>query len=165
MPGRRQTEMLAAAQVLCKCRQDIKLDIYDWKEAEGQLETKWRVSGIVQLPWKPLLAAAGGTTHVFSQVVSTGSAHDRYCLHLLQYFWQRPRLVSVCCSLLQIAASWLVQLPQACQGLNPIRSLVEAFAHTCNLALCLHVVSLISTWAEFKRVSKLCMGVHRRQGE
>ncbi|KAL3150302.1 hypothetical protein ABBQ32_000150 [Trebouxia sp. C0010 RCD-2024] len=46
---------------------DIKLDVYDWKEAEGQLETKWRVSGIVQLPWRPLLAAAGGTTHVFSQ--------------------------------------------------------------------------------------------------
>ncbi|DBA68189.1 TPA: hypothetical protein ACH3X2_013898 [Trebouxia sp. C0005] len=47
--------------------QDIKLDIYDWQEADGQLETKWRVSGIVQLPWRPLLAAAGGTTHVFSQ--------------------------------------------------------------------------------------------------
>ena len=50
------------------CRQDIKLDLYDWQEADGQLETKWRVSGIVQLPWRPLLAAAGGTTHVFSQV-------------------------------------------------------------------------------------------------
>ncbi|DBA78831.1 hypothetical protein WJX77_006022 [Trebouxia sp. C0004] len=47
--------------------QEIKLDIYDWQEADGQLETKWRVSGIVQLPWRPLLAAAGGTTHVFSQ--------------------------------------------------------------------------------------------------
>lgn len=57
-----------AESLLQKCRQDIKLDIYDWKEAEGQLETKWRVSGIVQLPWRPLLAAAGGTTHVFSQV-------------------------------------------------------------------------------------------------
>lgn len=56
------------ARRLCNCRDDIKLDVYDWKEAEGQLETKWRVSGIVQLPWRPLLAAAGGTTHVFSQV-------------------------------------------------------------------------------------------------
>lgn len=56
------------ASNVCNCRQDIKLDIYDWKEAEGQLETKWRVSGIVQLPWRPLLAAAGGTTHVFSKV-------------------------------------------------------------------------------------------------
>ena len=54
--------------VMAACRQDIKLDIYDWQEADGQLETKWRVSGIVQLPWRPLLAAAGGTTHVFSQV-------------------------------------------------------------------------------------------------
>ena len=54
--------------VVAACRQDIKLDIYDWQEADGQLETKWRVSGIVQLPWRPLLAAAGGTTHVFSQV-------------------------------------------------------------------------------------------------
>ena len=56
------------ARYMCNCRQDIKLDIYDWKEAEGELETKWRVSGIVQLPWRPLLAAAGGTTHVFSKV-------------------------------------------------------------------------------------------------
>lgn len=52
----------------CHCRHDIKLDIYHWHETDEQLETKWRVSGVVQLPWKPLLAAAGGTTHVFSQV-------------------------------------------------------------------------------------------------
>ncbi len=52
-------------------RQDIKLDIYDWQEAEGQLDTKWRVSGIVQLPWRPLLATAGGTTHIFSQVLAS----------------------------------------------------------------------------------------------
>ena len=73
-----------ASKHICKCRQDIKLDIYDWKEAEGQLETKWRVSGIVQLPWRPLLAAAGGTTHVFSQVLSSCciSAHSGNVLAL-----------------------------------------------------------------------------------
>lgn len=67
---------------MCNCRQDIKLDIYDWREAEGQLETKWRVSGIVQLPWRPLLAAAGGTTHVFSQV----QASSRLTAYLLVQF-------------------------------------------------------------------------------
>lgn len=55
--------------------QDVKLDIYDWQEAQNQLETKWRVSGIVQLPWKPLLAAAGGTTHVFSQETGRVEKH------------------------------------------------------------------------------------------
>ena len=50
------------------CSHDIKLDISHWSETENALETKWRVSGVVQLPWKPLLAAAGGTTHVFSKV-------------------------------------------------------------------------------------------------
>ncbi|EIE19457.1 hypothetical protein COCSUDRAFT_31253 [Coccomyxa subellipsoidea C-169] len=48
--------------------EDIKLDMLDWKETEEALETKWRFSAVLSLPWRPRLAASGGTTHVFSQV-------------------------------------------------------------------------------------------------
>lgn len=45
---------------------DIQLDISDWTETEdGNLRTKWRFSAILDLPWKPRLAAAGGTLHIF----------------------------------------------------------------------------------------------------
>ncbi|KAF5832121.1 hypothetical protein DUNSADRAFT_12132 [Dunaliella salina] len=45
--------------------QDIKLKVYDFQfEGENKVHTKWRFSCILNLPWKPLLAAAGGTTHV-----------------------------------------------------------------------------------------------------
>ena len=47
------------------CRRDIQLDITDWREGEDSLTTKWRFSAILDLPWRPRLAAAGGTTHVF----------------------------------------------------------------------------------------------------
>lgn len=40
-------------------REDIKLDLYDWKEAGDEVVTKWRFSCILNLPWRPLLAAAG----------------------------------------------------------------------------------------------------------
>ena len=45
--------------------QDIQLDITDWQEGRDELTTKWRFSAILDLPWQPRLAAAGGTTHVF----------------------------------------------------------------------------------------------------
>lgn len=44
---------------------DIKLDITDWKEDETAVTTKWKFSAILDLPWKPRLAAAGGTVHRF----------------------------------------------------------------------------------------------------
>uniref|UniRef100_A0A6S8L2C6 Uncharacterized protein n=2 Tax=Eukaryota TaxID=2759 RepID=A0A6S8L2C6_DUNTE len=45
--------------------QDIKLKVYDFQfEGDNKVHTKWRFSCILNLPWKPLLAAAGGTTHV-----------------------------------------------------------------------------------------------------
>ena len=45
--------------------QDVQLDISEWGETEdGNLKTKWRFSAILDLPWKPRLAAAGGTIHV-----------------------------------------------------------------------------------------------------
>ncbi|KAI7841313.1 hypothetical protein COHA_004932 [Chlorella ohadii] len=47
--------------------QDIQLDITGWAEGERELVTKWRFSAILDLPWRPRLAAAGGTTHVFDE--------------------------------------------------------------------------------------------------
>lgn len=47
-------------------REDIQLELNGWEEAEAELRTRWRFSAILQLPWRPRLAAAGGTTHVFS---------------------------------------------------------------------------------------------------
>lgn len=52
------------------CREDIQLDLTGWEEAEGELRTRWRFNAILQLPWRPRLAAAGGTTHVFSPVTA-----------------------------------------------------------------------------------------------
>lgn len=43
-------------------------DITGWSEGENELVTKWRFSAILDLPWRPRLAAAGGTTHVFDEV-------------------------------------------------------------------------------------------------
>ncbi|CAL5221288.1 g3454 [Coccomyxa viridis] len=47
--------------------EDIKLDITGWEEKETELETKWRFNALLSLPWRPRLAASGGTTHVFDQ--------------------------------------------------------------------------------------------------
>ena len=45
---------------------DVDLTITEWSETEdGNLRTKWRFNAILDLPWKPRLAAAGGTLHVF----------------------------------------------------------------------------------------------------
>lgn len=47
--------------------QDVKLEITDWREGEESVQSKWRFSCILDLPWRPRLAAAGGTTHVFDE--------------------------------------------------------------------------------------------------
>jgi Uncharacterized conserved protein (DUF2358) len=45
--------------------QDVQLDISEFSETkDGNLKTKWRFSASLDLPWKPRLAAAGGTMHV-----------------------------------------------------------------------------------------------------
>jgi hypothetical protein len=44
---------------------DVDLKITGWEESESDLVTSWRFSCVLDLPWKPKLAAAGGTTHVF----------------------------------------------------------------------------------------------------
>ncbi|EFN57785.1 hypothetical protein CHLNCDRAFT_143130 [Chlorella variabilis] len=48
---------------------DIDLTLTDWQEGEDELRTKWRFSATLSgLPWKPLLAAAGGTTFATGRV-------------------------------------------------------------------------------------------------
>ena len=91
-------------------REDIKLDITGWEEEEEALKTRWRFSAILSLPWHPRLAAAGGTTHVFSKVQSclgvsqndwmcTAAGRTTACLALpvgsvalLHRLWHRHRL-------------------------------------------------------------------------
>lgn len=48
--------------------EDVKLDVYEFKELEDSVQTKWRFSCILSLPWKPRLAAGGSTTHELNQV-------------------------------------------------------------------------------------------------
>jgi len=47
--------------------EDIKLNITDWEEGEGSLKASWTFSCILDLPWKPKLAAGGSTTHIFDE--------------------------------------------------------------------------------------------------
>lgn len=44
---------------------DIRLTVTSWDETAADLRTNWRFSCVLALPWRPRLAAAGGTTHVF----------------------------------------------------------------------------------------------------
>mmetsp|Transcript_16134 Transcript_16134/g.21339 ORF Transcript_16134/g.21339 Transcript_16134/m.21339 type:complete len:247 (-) Transcript_16134:274-1014(-) len=46
--------------------QDVDIDIYDWKETEDAILTKWRFRCVLGLPWQPILACKGGTDHYFS---------------------------------------------------------------------------------------------------
>ncbi|KAI8463095.1 MAG: SOUL heme-binding protein [Monoraphidium minutum] len=45
---------------------EVRIDVdSDWKVVDSRVTTNWRFQGIVKgLPWRPLLAAAGSTTHV-----------------------------------------------------------------------------------------------------
>eukprot|EP00752_Nemacystus_decipiens_P016453 g14708.t1 len=47
--------------------QDVSLDVTSWEEEEASLKTKWRFRCVLGLPWKPSLAAAGGTEFFFNQ--------------------------------------------------------------------------------------------------
>ncbi|CAM9136924.1 unnamed protein product [Hapterophycus canaliculatus] len=47
--------------------QDVNLDVTSWEEAENSIKTKWRFRCVLGLPWKPSLAAAGGTEFFFNQ--------------------------------------------------------------------------------------------------
>ena len=49
-------------------REDVQLDLLEFKEDGNEVQTKWRFNALLQLPWRPRLAAAGGTKHVLDQV-------------------------------------------------------------------------------------------------
>lgn len=44
---------------------NVNLEILEWNELEEEIHTKWRFSATLGLPWSPILAAAGGTRHIF----------------------------------------------------------------------------------------------------
>ena len=56
----------------------MRLDVYDWKEEEGAdcVVTKWRFSCILDLPWRPLLAAAGAG---HTQLLHTAALYRAVC--------------------------------------------------------------------------------------
>eukprot|EP00904_Undaria_pinnatifida_P001460 jgi/Undpi1/11314/HiC_scaffold_30.g13612.m1 len=47
--------------------QDVNLDVTSWEETNTSLKTKWRFRCVLGLPWKPTLAAAGGTEFFFNE--------------------------------------------------------------------------------------------------
>lgn len=54
---------------------DIDLKITGWEENEHDLVTSWRFSCVLDLPWRPRLAAAGGTTHAFDRATGKVVKH------------------------------------------------------------------------------------------
>ena len=65
------------------------LDVFEFVEDESKREvrTRWRFSCILDLPWKPLLAAAGGTVHVFD-------GNLRCCKHIESWDVDPGKVVS-----------------------------------------------------------------------
>eukprot|EP00897_Mesotaenium_endlicherianum_P009765 jgi/Mesen1/8817/ME000053S08226 len=47
--------------------EEVSLKILDWQVYEDKVLTKWRFSCVLGLPWRPILAASGGTEHYFSK--------------------------------------------------------------------------------------------------
>jgi hypothetical protein len=45
----------------CACSSDVDLQITQWDVQGNTLEAHWRFSAILDLPWKPRLAAAGAS--------------------------------------------------------------------------------------------------------
>ena len=131
------------------CREDIKLDIYDWQEQEDRLITEWRVSGIVQLPWKPLLAAAGGTTHVFDKVgwpaakwMLSMDATQCHACHGTRRSWTEA-LANHRCMMVQLKCrlyhALMVQFATHCQQLHPA---------SCTMHVCCSCIVGISCWTK-----------------
>jgi len=45
---------------------EVDLQIKSFEETEDGVQTEWRFSCVLDLPWRPMLAASGGTTHVLN---------------------------------------------------------------------------------------------------
>ena len=46
---------------------DVDLRIASFEETAEGLQTEWKFSCVLDLPWRPMLAASGGTTHVLNE--------------------------------------------------------------------------------------------------
>eukprot|EP00243_Klebsormidium_subtile_P004624 TRINITY_DN18773_c0_g1_i1.p1 TRINITY_DN18773_c0_g1~~TRINITY_DN18773_c0_g1_i1.p1 ORF type:complete len:262 (+),score=49.81 TRINITY_DN18773_c0_g1_i1:24-788(+) len=46
--------------------EEVNLTITDWQESENKIAAKWRFRCVLGLPWRPILAASGGTEHYFN---------------------------------------------------------------------------------------------------
>lgn len=47
--------------------ENVRLQVYDVQATEYEIRTKWKFSCILDLPWRPKLAAAGSTVHVLDE--------------------------------------------------------------------------------------------------
>jgi hypothetical protein len=59
-PGRTHTLCIHADEYGVLCRRNVSVDVTGWEELEDfKLKVSWRFQCILDLPWKPVLAAAG----------------------------------------------------------------------------------------------------------
>lgn len=91
-------------------RQDTRLDILSFEEGEQELRTRWRFSATLDLPWRPILAAAGGTTHVFDPVCGGGRGRAGSCGRAP---WGGCSAVGCACAAPACAAPWRLGARQA----------------------------------------------------
>ena len=109
----------ASRQCLQYCREDVKIDVFDWSEDEDSVRARWRFSSVLNVPWRPILAAGGSTTHKFDP--ETGLVCS-----LLSYTSQKPwnfavavpKLLQICriksaefCCLRKPSLGWIIQCP------------------------------------------------------
>ena len=93
----------------------MQLDLLDFKEEANEVQTKWKFNALLQLPWKPRLAAAGGTKHVIDKVnqalwstlFQPSQSPERHVLHCVigPHHWPplpRPAWPGLCQKLMQI---------------------------------------------------------------
>lgn len=64
--------LLTDSDLQC-CRSDVDLEITRWDVQESSLEAHWRFSAVLDLPWRPRLAAAG------KELLLAGVAEPRAC--------------------------------------------------------------------------------------
>ena len=121
--------------------EDIDLKITQWEENDDSLVTSWRFSCILDLPWRPKLAAAGGTTHVFD-------ADNRVVKHIERWDVQPKKVVQQ------------LLLPSSKMPENRVEvfmfALSDGDALGMWLALSPPILRLTAPWVAVSLVSKVC---------
>ena len=103
------------------CRRDVKVDVTDWQETEQwRLKASWRFRCILDLPWKPVLAAAGAhLAHIWQLSLLHFTIKERFSTPMLR-MQQRRHVAArvqtdqyvfgaICC--LHLKEAHLVQVP------------------------------------------------------